>query len=230
MKYLLSLMLVTIFGVMPCLAASDQAADLKSDKAKINYSVGYQIGGDFKNQGVELDPDALVKGIQDAISGGKPMMSEEEMRTTLIELKKKIVDDQIANLQRVAAERHAEGAAFLKANATKEGVVVLPSGLQYKILKAGTGATPTLDDTVTVNYRGTRINGKEFSSTYRDNKPDTIQVSKVIPGMQEALTKMKVGGKWELYIPSKLGFGEHGPLEGDAVIYEVELLSIEPKK
>jgi len=204
--------------------------DLTNQKDKINYSVGYQIGGDFKNQGVALNPEALVKGIEDALAGGKPKMNEEEMRQTLIDLKNKIVADQMAQVRMTAAKNTEAGNAFLKDNAKKEGVVVLPSGLQYKILQAGTGKQPTINDSVTVNYRGTRINGKEFSNTYRSGKPDTVELAKVIPGWQEALPMMKEGAKWELYIPSNLAFGETGPLEGHAVIYEVELLKVEPQK
>ncbi|OHB32688.1 MAG: hypothetical protein A2X84_02310 [Desulfuromonadaceae bacterium GWC2_58_13] len=226
MKHPLTLLLGIALIASPCWGASEMA--LTTDKDKINYSVGYQIGGDFKRQNLELKPEALVKGIEDALSGGKPMMSDEEMQTTLIELKKKIVAEQEAQQTRATAKFREEGKVFLEENAKKEGVVVLPSGLQYKVIKDGTGKQPTLADRITVNHRGTLINGKEFGSSYRHGKPDTIELTKTIPGWQEALPMMKEGAKWELYIPSNLAFGERGPLEGNAVIYEVELLAVEP--
>lgn len=212
----------------PCLAA--KGIEIKSQEEKINYSVGYQIGSDFKNQGVALKSEALVKGIEDALTDEKAMISEEDMHATLIALKKKIIDEQAAKNKAINAKLKEEGGAFLAANAKKEGVVVLPSGLQYKVIKAGIGKKPTLADTITVNYRGTRVDGKEFSSSYRNGKPDTVDLAKVIPGWQEALPMMQEGAKWELYIPYNLAFGELGPLEGNTVIYEVELLKVEPKQ
>lgn len=228
MKYPLALLLGMTLVSTPCLAAKE--IELTNQEEKINYSVGYQIGNDFKNQGVVLKSEALVKGIEDALAAAKPLMSEEEMRTTLVDLKKKIVDEQVAKNKEVNAKLKEEGSTYLAANAKKEGVVVLPSGLQYKVVKAGDGKKPTVNDTVTVNYIGTRVDGKEFSNTYRAGKPDTIELAKVIPGWQEALPLMQEGAKWELYIPYNLAFGELGPLEGNAVIFEVELLKIEPNK
>lgn len=228
MKHPLALLLGMTLVATPCLAA--KGIELTNQEEKINYSVGYQIGNDFKNQGVALKSEALVKGIEDALAAEKPLMNEEEMRTTLVDLKKKIVDEQVAKNKEINAKLKEEGGAFLAANAKKEGVVVLPSGLQYKVIKAGDGQKPTVNDTVTVNYIGTRVDGKEFSNTYRAGKPDTIELAKVIPGWQEALPLMQEGAKWELYIPYNLAFGELGPLEGNTVIFEVELLKIEPKK
>jgi len=226
MKHPFTLLLGITLIAAPCWGADDLA--LKTDQDKISYSVGYQIGGDFKRQKVELKSDALVRGIQDAVSEGKPLLSEQEMQTTLIDLKKKIVADQEAMMKEMNQKHREEGKAFLEANAKKEGVVVLPSGVQYKVITAGTGKKPTLADKVTVNYRGTRINGKEFSSSYRDGKPESIALNKVVPGLQEALQMMKEGAKWEIYIPSNLAFGERGPLEGNTVIYDMELVSVEP--
>lgn len=226
MKNPITLLLGITLIAAPCWGSDDVA--LKTDQDKISYSVGYQIGGDFKRQNVELKPEALVKGIEDAASGGQPLLAEEEMQSTLIELKKKILADQEEQMKQMTQKHREEGKAFLEDNAKKEGVIVLPSGLQYKVIKAGTGKKPTLADKVTVNYRGTRINGKEFSSSYRSGNPETIALTKVIPGLQEALPMMKEGAKWELYIPSNLAFGERGPLEGNTVIYEVELVTVEP--
>ncbi len=227
MKYTVILFLGFTLVVMPYLEAN--GIEIKSEEDKINYSIGYQIGGDFKKQGIKLNSEAVVKGIEDATTDDQPLLSEEEIRTTLIMLKKRIVADQEAEIKLAKANQQEAGVEFLAANSKKEGVVVLPSGLQYKVITTGTGKQPTLDDTVTVHYRGTRINGSIFSNTYRVGKPDSIELAKVIPGLQEALPMMKEGAKWELYIPANLAFGERGPLEGNAVIYEVELLAVQPK-
>ncbi len=226
MKHPMTLLLGLTLVAAPCSAA--QELELKTEQDKINYSVGYQIGDDFKRQNLELSPEALVKGIEDALAGAKPLMSEGEMQTTLVELKKKIVAGQETQRKQASARDREEGARFLQENAQKKGVVVLPSGLQYKVVRQGTGKQPTIDDKVTVNYRGTLIDGKEFDNSYERGEPLTIALNKVMRGWQEALPLMKEGAKWELFIPSKLAFGETGPLEGKVVLYEVELLAVEP--
>jgi FKBP-type peptidyl-prolyl cis-trans isomerase FklB len=227
MKHPLAMLLGITLIATPCLAAKH--IEIKSHEEKINYSVGYQIGKDFKDQAVTLKADVLLRGISDAING-QPSMSQEDMHRTLIDLKKKIVAEQAAINEAAKSRLEKEGAAFLAENAKKEGIVVLPSGLQYKVLREGNGRHPTLTDKVSVNYRGTRINGREFSNTYRTGKPDIIELAKVIPGWREALPLMQEGAKWEMYIPSNLAFGESGPLEGNVVIYEVELLKVLPGK
>ena len=225
MKHTITMLLGITLITTPCLAAKH--IEIKSHEEKVNYSVGYQIGTDFKNQEVALKADVLVQGINDAING-KLSMSQEDMHRTLIDLKKNIVSQQTARNEATNAALRKEGATFLAENAKKEGVVVLPSGLQYKVIREGKGRHPTLTDKVSVNYRGTRINGKAFSDTYRTGKPDIIELAKVIPGWQEALPLMQEGAKWEMYIPSNLAFGDRGPLEGNVVIYEVELLKVIP--
>ena len=208
------------------IAWANDAPQLTSERDKINYSVGYQIGGDFKKEGVELAPDLLVRGIRAALEGTQPALSPEEMRTTLMELKKKITAEQDKE-KRLAMEKYrAEGETFLAKNAKAEGVVTLASGLQYKVLKEGTGKKPTVKDTVTVNYRATLVDGTEFDSSIRDGKPATIPLASVIPGWQEALPLMKEGAKWLLFIPHHLAFGEKGPLADRTVIYEIELVSV----
>ena len=166
-------------------AASDAPVDLKTESGKINYSLGYQIGGDFKRQGVELDSAAVVKGIQDALSGAEPLMKPEEMHTTLMELRRKIIADQQAKRKEAEQQKVAEGKKFMEENAKKEGVVTTKSGLQYKILKEGTGKSPAATDQVTVNYRGTLVDGKEFDSSYKRGKPATFRLNGVIKGWTE---------------------------------------------
>lgn len=200
--------------------------DLSSDNAKINYSVGYQIGGDFKVQGVEMQPELVIRGIQDALSGATPLMTPEDMRTTMGDLGKRIAADRTREKYMTKIRAEKENQDFLVTNAKKEGVVTTPSGLQYRVIEPGTGRTPKATDTVTVNYLGTLIDGKEFDSSYRRGQPATFRVDGVIAGWTEALQLMKEGAKWQLFIPQELAYGERGPLRDKTLIFDVELLSI----
>jgi FKBP-type peptidyl-prolyl cis-trans isomerase FklB len=212
------------------LCAAGQKVELKEENDRVNYSVGYQIGGDFRRQGVEMNAEALVQGIRDALSGAQPMMSPEEMNTTLKELKKRIVTAERERRAEAARKNRADAESFMTENGKRQGVQTLPSGLQYRVIAEGTGETPKASDTVTVHYRGTLIDGTEFDSSYRRNKPATFGVSRVIPGWTEALQLMRAGDKWELYIPPKLAYGERGAgakiPPNSALIFEVELISI----
>ena len=206
---------------------------LESEDAKANYSVGYQIGGDFKRQGVPFDSNALVAGIRDAIEGGEPRLSEEERRTTLTELKRRIVATEQAGREALAEKNLAAAKAFLDANRSKEGVTTLPSGLQYKVIRAGAGPKPGATDTVTVQYRGRLIDGTEFDSSYDRNEPAIFPVNRVIKGWTEALQLMGEGAKWELTIPPDLAYGERGagariPPQS-ALVFEVELVKAKAK-
>jgi FKBP-type peptidyl-prolyl cis-trans isomerase FklB len=215
-----------------CLAA--EKPELKGEKEKISYSIGYQIGGDFKRQGIDLAPDLLVKGLQDAIGGAEPRVPPQEMRKTLVDLKKKVVADEQKLHREQAGKNRAEGEAFLAANGKKEGVVTLPSGLQYKVLAAGKGKSPGPTDNVTVHYRGTLVDGTEFDSSYKRNKPAMFGVDRVIPGWKESLPMMKEGGKWRLFVPSKLAYGDRGAGSkippGSTLIFEIELISVQSGK
>ena len=211
-----------------CLAA--EPVQLKDENDKINYSVGYQMGSDFKRQNVEIKPEMVIQGIEDAISGGKPLMTEAERRTTLTGLAQRVKAEQMEKMKQQGAENRTAGEAFLAANAGKAGVTTLPSGLQYKVLKAGKGKSPQKSEKVTVNYRGRLIDGTEFDSSYSRGQPASFGVSQVIPGWTEALQLMKEGAKWELYIPANLAYGERGAgariPPNSTLIFEVELLSV----
>ncbi len=229
MKVILRAILVAAFLSGVCLAGDPP--ELKDEKEKINYSIGYQIGGDFKRQGIELAPDLLVKGIRDAAGGAEPRISPQEMRKTLVDLKRKVEADERKRRRENAGKHRAEGEAFLAANGKKEGVTTLPSGLQYKVLAVGKGKSPHPTDNVTVHYRGNLVDGTEFDSSYKRNAPATLEVDRVIPGWKEALPMMKEGDKWQLFVPSKLGYGERGagpkiPPES-TLIFEVELISVQ---
>jgi len=213
----------------PCLAA--ELPELGDEKARVNYSVGFQIGDDFKRQSVEINPEMLVKGIQDALSGNTPLMTTEEQRATLVNLQSQVAAQQKKEKPKQAQEYNGEGRKFLAANANKPGVMTLPSGLQYKVIQKGRGRTPGETDTVTVHYRGSLIDGTEFDSSYSRGKPATFGVSRVIAGWTEALQLMKEGARWELFIPPDLAYGKKGAGSkippNSTLIFEVELISVE---
>lgn len=228
MKHLPRMIMGLALGLISTLSLATEPQALESTPDKISYSVGYQIGGDFKRQGVALNRDALIKGIEDALDEhGTPLLSPEEMKATLVDLKKRLVADQDRQKAAAAEKYRGEGREFLATNAGRNGVVTLPSGLQYKVLTDGNGRQPTLKDTVSVNYRGTLLDGREFDSSYRDGKPVTFPLTSVIPGWKEAIPLMKEGAKWQLFIPADLAFGERGPLADRTVIYELELLAVQ---
>jgi len=228
MKYLLTIALwmSATMSASHCLA--DEKTDLQNERYKIGYSIGYQVGSDFRKIGIEILPEMMLRGIKDAQAGTSPLMTREQMRSVLVELKQKTDAEQEREKKAAVEGYRGEGRDFLAANAKKEDVVTRPSGLQYKILREGTGRQPTLEDIVTVNYIGTRIDGVEFDNTYRAGKPATFTLDNVIPGWKEAIPLMKEGGKWQIFLPAELAFGERGPLADRAVIFEVELLSVQP--
>jgi FKBP-type peptidyl-prolyl cis-trans isomerase FklB len=213
--------------------ATDNSQVLKTQKDKISYALGMNMGINLHRQSVDVDQALLMQGLKDGMAGNKPLLSEGEARAVLTQLQEDMRKQQAEKAQQMGATNKAEGDAFLAANKTKEGVVTLPSGLQYKILKQGTGPKPAATDTVACNYRGTLINGKEFDSSYGRGEPTTFPVNGVIKGWTEALQLMPVGSKWQLFIPSDLAYGDRGagPDIGpnSTLVFEVELMSIQPK-
>ena len=218
-------------------ATAAAAAPLTTRKQKFSYALGMNIGGglgaNLKKQSVEVDPNLVSQGLKDAMGGAKTRLTQEEAQAVLTEVQNEVRKQQQEKAQETSAKNKTEGAAFLAANKSKDGVVTLPSGLQYKILTAGTGPKPTASDSVKCNYKGTLINGTEFDSSYKTGKPVTFPVSGVIKGWTEALQLMPVGSKWQLFIPSNLAYGERGAgaeIGPDStLIFEVELISIEEK-
>ena len=219
--------------------ASKTAAPLtlKTQKEKFSYALGMNTGKrmaeGLKKQSVPYDPVLLTRGLKDALAGGKTLLTDEEAQAVMTDMQKEMHEKQQAQMQAAGAVNKKEGETFLAANKGKEGVVALPSGLQYKILKEGTGPKPTASDSVVCNYRGTLINGTEFDSSYKRGQPATFPVGGVIKGWTEALQLMPVGSKWQLFIPSDMAYGERGAgadIGPDStLIFEVELLSIEDK-
>jgi FKBP-type peptidyl-prolyl cis-trans isomerase FklB len=216
-----------------CVASIGLAQDkpqLKDQKDKASYSIGYDIGETFKKQNVDLNTDALFAGLKEGLAGKEAALSKEEREKTLQAFQKEMMEKQIAASKEAATKNAAEGEKFLAENKKKDGVKTTASGLQYKVLKEGSGAPPKETDTVVTNYRGTLIDGTEFDSSYKRNEPASFPVNRVIKGWTEALQLMKPGGKFQLFIPSSLAYGERGAGQligpNATLIFEVELLSI----
>jgi FKBP-type peptidyl-prolyl cis-trans isomerase FklB len=191
-------------------AKSAAPVGLKTQKEKFSYALGMNIGQSMKKQSVAVDPILLSRGLKDALAGGKTLLTEDEARAALKQMQDDMRQKQMAKMQEAAAVNKKAGAEFLAANKGKEGVVTLPSGLQYKILKEGTGPKPTSTDSVVCNYKGMLIDGKEFDSSYKRGEPATFPVTGVIKGWTEALLLMPVGSKWQLFVPSDLAYGDSG--------------------
>ena len=212
----------------------EAVTSLTSAKQKASYAIGMNWGNGLHRQGIDVDNDALFQGMKDALAGGKTLLTEDEARSALMALQSEMQAKQQAKAAQEGEANKKEGDAFLAANKSKEGVVTLPSGLQYKILTPGTGPKPTASDSVVCNYKGTLINGTEFDSSYKRGEPATFPVTGVIKGWTEALQLMPVGSKWQLVIPSDLAYGPRGtpggPIGPNAtLIFEVELISIKDK-
>jgi FKBP-type peptidyl-prolyl cis-trans isomerase len=206
---------------------------LKTQKDKLSYALGMNLGSSLHKEKLEVDPAIVLRGLKDALASGKMLLTEDEARATLTQLQTEVRSKQQEKMKVAGEMSKKEGVAFLAANKTKEGVVILPSGLQYKILTAGTGPKPTASDTVVCNYRGTLISGTEFDSSYKRGQPASFPVNGVIKGWTEALQLMPVGSKWQLFVPAELGYGDRGAGAdigpGATLIFEVELLSIQGK-
>jgi FKBP-type peptidyl-prolyl cis-trans isomerase FklB len=214
------------------LAGSIFAADpeLKSQQDKVSYSIGLNIGSNFKKQNIELDYDLLMKGIKDGVSGTKPLLDETQVREVMMAFQKEMMAKQEERNKVLSEKNKKEGETFLADNKKKEGIKVTASGLQYRVIKEGTGEIPKATDTVVTNYKGTLIDGTEFDSSYKRGEPATFPVTGVIKGWTEALQLMKVGSKWQLFIPSDLAYGEKGAGRdigpNATLIFEIELISI----
>jgi FKBP-type peptidyl-prolyl cis-trans isomerase FklB len=206
---------------------------LKTQKDKTSYAMGMNVGTGLRKQSIDIDPAILARGLRDAFSNGKTLLTEEEARAVLTQLQTDLRKKQQEVAQQAGEANKKQGLAFLEANKTKEGVVALPSGLQYKVLQEGTGPKPTATDSVVCNYRGTLLDNTEFDSSYKRGQPATFPVTGVIKGWTEALQLMPVGSKWQLFVPAELAYGDRGAGAqigpNATLIFEVELLSIQGK-
>jgi FKBP-type peptidyl-prolyl cis-trans isomerase len=227
---------VILLGILllASMANAQESTILKDRKDRISYSIGADIGKGLKNLPVGVNLDLVFKGIKDMLSETRPLMTEQEVRETMTVFQKEMAAWQQNRLKATAEKNKKEGEVYLSENQKREGVVTLPSGLQYKVLKPGEGKTPTETDTVTVNYRGMLINGTEFDSSYRRGQPAAFPVKGVIAWWTEALKLMQEGAKWQLFIPPSLAYGERGSGSqigpNATLIFEVELVSVGEKK
>ena len=212
-------------------ALAEDASPFKDDKEKLGYALGMNYGTMFLRQDVELDPDALLRGLKDVLSSNKTLLTEDQVRQTLNDAQGRIREKQQAKAKVQGAENKKKADAFLAENKDKPGVTVTGSGLQYKVLSTGAGAKPAATDSVTVHYKGTLLDGTEFDSSYKRGQPATFGVSGVIKGWTEALQLMNAGSKWQLFIPPDLAYGEQGRPNippNSLLVFEVELLTNAP--
>lgn len=229
----MKLYVVTTLGlgllITPLYAQESQSL---SQDQQLSYSLGYNIGQSLEQRDIEIKIDSLVKGLKDALSDNQPLLGEAEMGKILQAFQKELIAKKMAAINETAKMNREKGKAFLEENAKKEGVVTLESGLQYKVIRPGTGKMPTATDKVTTHYHGTLIDGTVFDSSVARNEPASFPVNGVIKGWQEALQLMKEGAKWQLFIPAKLAYGKRGTPNGkigpnETLIFDIELLSIQ---
>jgi FKBP-type peptidyl-prolyl cis-trans isomerase FklB len=218
---------MALSGIAVC---SLQAAELDTQERRLSYALGFQVAQQFKNEGIAIDPDAFTAALTDVLQGNQLQLTIVQMREAL-----KVGREALVQAKQAEAQQALEtGRDFLEQNKTKPGVVVLPSGLQYQELVTGKGDTPTADDKVVVHYRGTLISGEEFDSSYSRGQPASFSLGGVIPGFREAISLMRPGAKWQVFIPSELGYGESGAGNdigpNETLIFEIELISVEPAK
>jgi FKBP-type peptidyl-prolyl cis-trans isomerase len=221
---------ILVFGAVTVQLSAQDAPVLKTDQEKQSYAVGVDLARNLKRKGIAADPDALAKGVHDALAGAKLLMTEEELREALNLFQTATKLKLARNIYILGSENKQAGEAFLAANKAKEDVVTLPSGLQYKIIKTGDGKKPAESDTVDCRYRGTLLDGTEFDNSYRTGKDAAVKVAGAIPGWKEALQLMPVGSKWQLFIPSELAYGQKGSGRyigpNATLFFELELVAI----
>ncbi|MEN8262174.1 MAG: FKBP-type peptidyl-prolyl cis-trans isomerase [Nitrospirota bacterium] len=225
-------LIAVVFGVLFLAGTIYAEGDsvLKTERDRVSYTIGLDIGNNLKGQSIDVDPDIFSRGVKDALTGSNPMLTEKEIQETMANFKKEMQIKQATRMKELGEKKKKEGEAFLTKNGKKKGVTTLKSGLQYEVIKEGNGKTPESADTVSVHYRGTLIDGNEFDSSFKRGQPASFQVGGVIKGWTEALQLMKTGAKWKLFIPSDLAYGERGAGRSigpnETLIFEVELLAI----
>lgn len=221
---------ITVFFMACQSNTQDKAHVMKSSKDTVSYSIGMNIGRDMKRQSIDIDPDILAQGIKDILNGSKQQITDEQAQSAMMAFQQEMHMKTEQKKKEDGEKNKKESAAFLESNKAKEGVKTTASGLQYKVITEGKGAKPTADQTVSVNYRGTLIDGTEFDSSTKHGKPGEFALTQVVKGWGEALQMMSIGSKWQIVLPPELGWGDQGapPLIGPnaVVIFEVELLGI----
>lgn len=225
MRSILAITAFLTLGVAPALAQ-----DLTTDKGKLSYAVGWDLGADISRRGEDFDVEALISAIRDSAAGRDPQVEAPEMRRLLTELQERVREEQIAALQKLAEENQAKANTWLEENKGKTGIVVLPSGVQYRVIEEGDGARPGLEDKVSVHYRSSKTDGIEIDSSFARGVPQEFTVNEVLQGWQEVLPLMKVGSTWQIFVPPELAFGQRGnpPAVGpnEALQFDLKLLEI----
>jgi len=210
-------------------SGSALAQDVDSEKGKLSYAVGWDIGADIKRRSTEFDVESLIAAIRDVVADKEPQVTTEEMRTLLTALQEKVRAEQVEQFRVLSEKNQAESEAFLLANKAKTGIVVLPSGVQYRIIEEGDGARPGLESKVTVHYRGSKLDGREFDSSFARGTPEEFTVNAVLKGWQEVLPLMKAGSTWQIFVPPEMAFGARGnPPVGpnEALMFDLKLVEI----
>ncbi len=224
MRFVFALMILAVLLTGPVMAQ-----DLTSDKGKLSYAVGWDIGQDIQRRGAEFDVETIIAAIRDSAAGKEPQVPSEEMVAMLTELQQKVRQEQAEAFQKLAEENQAKSEQFLNENLSKNGIVALPSGVQYRIIDEGEGARPGMESTVKVHYRGSKVNGLEFDSSFARGVPEQFTVNSVLRGWQEVLPLMKTGATWQVFVPPELAFGPRGnPPVGpnEALIFDLKLVEI----
>ncbi|MCH7506136.1 MAG: FKBP-type peptidyl-prolyl cis-trans isomerase [Proteobacteria bacterium] len=205
------------------------AQDVTSEKGKLSYAIGWDIGEDIKRRGAEFDVETIIAAVRDSAAGKDPQVPAQEMVAMLTELQKKVRKEQAEAFKKLSDENQIKSEEFLAANISKTGIVVLPSGIQYRIIEEGEGARPNMSSAVKVHYRGSKINGHEFDSSFARGVPEEFTVNTVLKGWQEVLPLMKTGATWQIFVPPELAFGPRGnPPVGpnEALIFDLKLVEI----
>ena len=218
-----------IVAMMALTATSAMAQDLTSEKGKLSYAVGWDIGKDIERRGAEFDVETLIAAVRDSAAGKEPRVPSEEMVAMLTALQQKVRQEQAEAFQKLAEENRVKSEEFLASNRSKNGIVALPSGIQYRIIEEGDGSRPSMESTVKVHYRGSKINGHEFDSSFARGVPEQFTVNSVLKGWQEVLPLMKTGATWQIFVPPELAFGPRGnPPVGpnEALIFDLKLVEI----
>lgn len=207
------------------------AQDVNTEKGKLSYAVGWDIGADIKRRSTEFDVESLITAIRDIVAENEPKVSAQEMRTLLTALHEKVRAEQVEQFRALSEKNQADSEAFLEANKSKTGIVALPSGVQYRIIEEGDGARPGLESKVSVHYRGSKLDGREFDSSFARGTPEEFTVNAVLKGWQEVLPLMKAGSTWQIFVPPELAFGARGnPPVGpnEALMFDLKLVEILP--
>lgn len=218
-----------LFVLAALISGPVMAQDVSSEKGKLSYAVGWDIGEDIKRRGAEFDVESIIAAVRDSAAGKPSQVSSEEMTALLTALQQKVRQEQAAAFQKLAEENQVKSAEFLAANARKTGVVALPSGVQYRIIDEGEGARPGMESTVKVHYRGSKLTGLEFDSSFARGVPEEFTVNSVLRGWQEVLPLMKTGATWQVFVPPEMAFGARGnPPVGpnEALTFDLKLVEI----